>query len=163
MKLYDVKNRLYVRDLKNKITGYFHSINIQLDEVQTVKSVLYRFIPEDGKSITDANCAFRMRNDIEWYKPELLIKLGIDNLDIILLRPDSDMFEVNKIQGNLDSKLFVQGKVSKDICEVPEAIDYISNYISYKMTVGIDEVLKTYLSLSRNEYHLVFMLNCIDK
>lgn len=163
MKLYDVKNRLYVRDLKNEITGYFHSINIQLDEAQTVKSVLYKFIPEDGKPITDANDAFYMRSEIEWYKQELIIKLGIEDLEIILLRPDSDMFDVNKIQGNLDSKLFVQEKVSKDICEVPEAIDYISNSISYKMTVGIDEVLKTYLNLSKNEYHLVFMLNCIDK
>ncbi|KST98531.1 hypothetical protein [Lactococcus lactis] len=163
MKLYDVKNRLYVHDLKDEIIGYFHSINIQLDEVQTVKSVLYRFIPEDGKPITDANCAFRLRHDIEWYKQELLIMLGIEDLEIILLRPVSDMFEVNKIQGNLDSKLFVQGKVNKDICEVPEAIDCISNSISYKMTVGIDEVLKDYLNLSKNEYHLVIMLNCIDK
>lgn len=163
MKLYDVRNRLYVSNFREEIIGYFHSINIQLDEFQNTKSVLYRFVPEGGKPITDASLAFGIRHEIERYKQELLIKLGIEDLEIILLRPDSDMFEVNKIQGNLDSKLFVQGKVSKDIREVAEAIDLISNSISYKMSVGIDEVLKNYLNLSKNEYHLLFMLDCTGK
>lgn len=163
MKLYDVRNRLYVYNLKEEIIGYFHSINIQLDEVQNAKSVLYRFVSEDEEPITDANFAFRIKHEIERYKQELLIKLGIEDLEIILLRPDSDMFEVNKIHGNLDSKLFVQQKVSKEICEIPEAIDVLSDSISYKMSVGIDEVLKTYLNLSKNEYHLLFMLDCTGK
>lgn len=163
MKLYDIKNRLYVSNFREEIIGYFHSINIQLDEVQNAKSVLYRFVPQGDKPITDANLAFGIRHEIERYKQELLIKLGIENLEIILLRPDDNEFYVDKIQGNLNSKLFVQQKVSKEICEIPEAIDVLSDSISYKMSVGIDEVLKNYLNLSKNEYHLLFMLDCTGK
>lgn len=156
-----LNSALTARDMiTNNILGMFEIINIQLKNTHEVGSVIYRFVPTKTLKVEDWEALvhkayFLLGND----HFHLDGQVDSENTELILLRPQ-EAPKLDDINLSVDTKLYATARVARTmLTQEQEAVDFISDTLTYKLQTSVDEILKAYLGLDPTEYHLLFKVN----